>query len=237
MKTKVEIDWETKLSPYIEKRWLHFLLPFFKTTDVFAYLTTRKKVSVILPEQENIFKAFKLTPFDKVRVVILGENPYNRMLFTNHSEADGLAFSYTKFAGYDLHLPTELCHIRNEIENDVAGGDLLDFKTNLEEWAKQGVLLVNMALTTEVDGERNKHKKLWEPFTGHVMRMLNDYTAGTIFCFWGYEAQQYKAYIDQTKHITLEAASPQTEAFYGSGQFSKINRILKDSNNEEIKWI
>lgn len=231
-----------KLEPFIEKRWLEFLLPFFETNVIFPYLTERKKHIQIVPKQYDMFNAFKYTPFDKVRVVILGQSPYHSLI-NRLPEADGLAFSYTKREESDLYTPKSLAIIRDEVEKDVYDGMLLNFDNNLKRWAEQGVFLFNTALTTEVMS-KDAHIKLWRPFTEYVIRIISDYNAGVIFCLWGDFAKEFKPIIDETKHYIFEAGHPATELYngYGNGtflgckHFSKINKVLYDNNKEKIEW-
>ena len=242
METIIDKSLEEKLSPFIEKRWLHFLMPFLEKANIFSYLTDRKKQIQIVPNQNDMFNAFKYTPFDSVRVCILGQSPFHTLTF-GKPEAHGLAFSYKKNAQFDIHCPLSLSVIRNEIETDIAKGELIRFDTDLTRWAEQGVFLYNTALTTEV-GSKDAHIKLWEPFTRHVIQCINDYNAGVVFCLWGAHARQYKHLIDETKHYIFEAGHPATELynngngdFYGCKHFSKINSILKNNNKEEIEWV
>lgn len=233
---------EEKLVPYIEKRWLHFLMPFLNRANIFSYLTERKKHVQIVPHQKDMFNAFKYTPFDDVRVCILGMSPYSGLVY-GKPKAHGLAFSYKKNNELDFHCPKSLAVIRNEIENDIAKGEMLNFETDLTRWAKQGVFLLNTALTTEV-GSADAHIKLWQPFTRHIIQCINDYNAGVIFCLWGAHANEYASLIDEKKHYILSCGHPATElynegngSFYGNKHFSKINEILKENNKEKIEWV
>jgi len=234
-------DWEHILLDLIEYRWLTKLLPIFrKNEDIFNHLSERKKKIKIVPEQKDMFNAFKYTPFDNVRVCILGMAPYFQLI-NGKPEAHGLAFSYRKTEEIDFHVPKSLAVIRNEIETDVYDGEVIGFDPNLERWAKQGVFLLNTALTTEV-GDKEAHMKLWEPFTAEVLKILNEQSAGIIFCLWGSYAKKYKHMINES-HYILEADHPAVELypgsagkFYGCRHFSQINEILMKNNKEKIEW-
>lgn len=241
--TKSKKDWKNILSEHIEARWLTKLIPFFENNEsIFNHLTERKKHARIVPNQADMFNAFKYTAFDNVRICIISQSPYHSLI-NGLPEAHGLAFSYRKTEDYDLHIPRSLAVIRDEIEQDVAKGEMLNFNPNLERWAKQGVLLLNTALTTEV-GDKEAHMKLWEPFTAFVLQLLNEQSSGIIFCLWGAYAKKYKTMINEKSHYILEAAHPASElyqegggGFYGCKHFSKINEILMKNNNEKIEWV
>lgn len=240
----VKKDWKIVLSPYLEQRWLSKLLPFFDNNleGIFNHLKERKKHAKITPYQADMFNAFKYTGWDNVRVCIISQSPYHSLI-NGKPEAHGLAFSYRKTEEIDLHIPKSLAVIRNEIENDLHKGSPINFNSNLERWAKQGVLLLNTALTTEI-GDKEAHMKLWEPFTAEVIKLLNEQSCGIIFCLWGAYAKKYKHMINEKSHYILEADHPASELypdsngkFYGCKHFSKINEILMKSNKEFIEWL
>ena len=238
------MQYEKRLAPFMEKKWLSIIAPFFESREgqeILNYLSERKKTVKILPEQKDMFNAFKYTGWDDVRVVILGGSPYSKIIHGN-PESDGLAFSYTPKEESDLHLPESLRVIRNELERDVFNNELITMDTCLIRWAKQGVLLLNSALTTEQNAN-NMHVGIWKPFTDMILTKLNSYNQGLIFCLWGNTASEFKHHINTTKHYVFEAGHPYSEVamngegrFSGCKHFSKINDILKNCNNDNIKW-
>ena len=202
--------------------------------NTFAELSIRKQKANIYPAQEDIFNAFK-RPFDDIRVVILGQDPYH----TPGGIADGLAFSTRSKI-----CPPSLRNILQEVEDDYYGGLNLFRKPgdySLDSWAKQGVLLLNTALTVE-EGVPGSHLHLWTHFTIEVMKILSAETTAVIFMLWGKKAQFYKAYIDDRYHYILEAAHPSpfsaNSGFFGCAHFSEANKIIKGINGQEfmIEW-
>lgn len=238
------MSYAEKLKPYIEKRWLSMIDSFLVTKEgqeILNYLTKRKHQIRIVPNQTDMFNAFKYTAWDDVRVVIIGQSPYHHII-GGKPEADGLAFSYTKENDTDVHFPKSLGVIRNELEHDIYNGELIDMNPNLDRWAKQGVLLLNSALTTEY-GNADAHLGLWRPFTEYIIKNLNDYHAGLIFCLWGSHAKSFKGYIDTSKHYIFDCFHPATElynkgqgGFYGCKHFSKVNELLLANNRYTIAW-
>ena len=228
-----------KLQGHIDSVWLSKLKPFLdssKMDEILSFLTIRKNSGkLILPEQKDIFNAFKYTPFDKVKVVILGQDPYH-----TKGLADGLAFS----SKASTICPPSLKNILKEVENDVYRGLSLERTSNysLKNWAEQGVFLLNTALTVELE-DAGSHTKIWTPFTSIVLQLLNSKEKPIIFLLWGKHANFYKAYIDQEKHYVLEAAHPSplargaVNSFIGCGHFSRTNLILEEKLKEEpIEW-
>jgi len=236
------MNYKEKLEPYIEKKWLEKIAPFLELDEgqkILSYLTKRKAEKRILPNQVDMFNAFKYTPWDDVRVVILGQSPYYHIV-NGKPEGHGLAFSYQKGEN-DLHVPESLKVIRNELENDVFNGELINMDTDLTRWAKQGVLLLNSALTTE-EWNADAHLDLWRPFTSFIIRELSLYHTGIIYCLWGKHAKSYKHLINSHTNFILEAGHPATElynargSYYGCKHFSKVNEILLANNNYTIAW-
>lgn len=228
MKDLIDYDWWRVLQPFLSDYR-------FKTIiDQLSFeRATGKK---ILPVDTDCFKAFKLCPYSKLKVVIVGQEPYNRII-QGKPEGDGLAFSYTPTSGHDLYLPRSLKNILNEVNRDVyqcgERDSLLD-NPNLKRWAEQGVLLINASLTTH-EGEYSRHNGLWRPFINYLIQMINDYNPGTIVCLWGINARSFSTEFSRAQYI-LEAAHPEADAFSGCKHFSQINEILKKNNNESIKW-
>ena len=180
------------------------------------------------PSKENLFKAFKLCQLNNTKVLILGQNPY-----PTKGHATGLAFGVPDST---LTLPPTLNNVRQEVENST-GLLKIDFDVTLESWAKQGVLLLNTALTTNVGVIENVHGKIWENFIIEVFKVLN--MTSVIYVLWGNHAKSYKKYISPFCDI-LEAAHPSPmsahKGFFGCNHFQEINKLLKDMHNEQIKW-
>lgn len=183
------------------------------------------------PEKENIFKAFTLTPLESVRVIIIGQNPY-----PTKGHAIGVSFGVPDTL---LHLPKSLNNIIKELESDY-DTITLNFDCTLESWAKQGVFMLNTALTTKIGEVNNVHGELWEPFITEVFKVLQEKHTGLVFILWGKEAQKYKTKINQYQYI-IESAHPSPmsahRGFFGSKPFSKTNEILQNINNYKIKWL
>lgn len=185
----------------------------------------RKKVKVY-PDRQNVFKAFRLTPFNKVRVVIVGQDPYH------NGHAHGLSFSTHK-----NYCPQSLKNIFKEIQNDMG---YPVGSPNLERWAKQGVFLLNTVLTV-VEGQPNSHKGIgWEEFTGKALNLLSHSPVPTVFMLWGKRAQKLKTLIHPDNHLILEAPHPSPfsvhEGFFGCKHFSQCNDFLKSHNLKPIDW-
>jgi len=211
---------EQRLSPYIEEKWLKFLVPFFNAhPEIFKTLSERKTKCKIVPEQKDMFNVFKYTPFDNVKVVIIADTPYNELI-NGKIKANGLAYSLDN----SLYISKSLQKIRGEIEDEIAQGQPINFNTNLEHWAKQGILLLNTSLTAELNW-KEAHIYLWKPFTEHVIKTLNEYSSGVIYCLWGKNSEQYRHLINKNNYILEDK------------YFSRINEILKENNKDKIEWI
>jgi uracil-DNA glycosylase len=183
----------------------------------------------IFPPVHQIMRAFDLTPFDKVKVVILGQDPY-----PTAGHANGLAFSVNACVE---PLPKSLQNIFKELEDD------LGVKRNcgsLRDWADQGVLLINNTLTVEA-GKAGSHQGWgWEALTDEVITTLNEKRNGLVFVMWGKKAQEKASLIDPSKHYTIQSPHPSPlsayRGFFGSKPFSRINNYLRKSGQTEIKW-
>jgi uracil-DNA glycosylase len=202
---------------------------FQKTVDFVRaeYLNPQK---IIYPKTENVFNAFRKTPFDKVRVIILGQDPYH-----NPDQAHGLCFSVQK----GVVLPPSLKNIYKEIESDL--GIKKDFgKGNLEPWAKQGVFLLNAVLTVEKNKAGSHADKGWEEFTDEVIKQLSDKKENLVFLLWGNYAKQKGQVIDRKKHLVLETTHPSPfsayNGFFGCKHFSQANKYLQKHSREKIEW-
>lgn len=184
---------------------------------------------IIYPPQADIFNAIKLTPFDKVEVVIIGQDPYH-----GPNQAHGLSFSVKP----GVKIPPSLRNIFKEIHDDI--GCAIPQTGYLEKWAKQGVLLLNTTLTVEA-GKPLSHAKVgWEEFTDKIIQVLNDERDGLVFLLWGAHAQRKGQIIDTKKHHVLKAAHPSPfsaeRGFFGCKHFSKTNQLLKTMHRREIDW-
>ncbi|MDX5438572.1 MAG: uracil-DNA glycosylase [Pontibacter sp.] len=220
MNVKIEESWQNVLQDEFEKPYFHELTSFVK--DEYA---TQK----VYPAGSQIFKAFEMCPFDKVKVVILGQDPYH-----GPKQAHGLAFSVTD----EVRTPPSLLNIYKEIKNDL--GKDIPASGNLERWAKQGVLLLNATLTVRAGNAGSHQKKGWEEFTDAVVQKVNDLKEHVVFMLWGAYAQKKGAFIDERKHLVLRAAHPSPFAadrgFFGTRHFSKANNYLKEYGKEPIDW-
>jgi uracil-DNA glycosylase len=183
----------------------------------------------IYPASQNIFKAFTLTDFDSVRVVILGQDPYH-----GDGQAEGLSFSVPE----GTKLPPSLRNIYKELKDDL--GVDRGQNGNLEVWAKQGVLLLNATLTVEA-GNPGSHQGIgWEEFTDNVIKIISDKKSNMIFVLWGKYAEAKASLIDSTKHLIITSPHPSPfsahRGFFGSKPFSQTNEYLKKTGQQTINW-
>lgn len=182
----------------------------------------------VFPPKDYIFRAFDLTPLDKTRVVILGQDPYHE-----EHQANGLAFSV--FDG--VKMPPSLRNMFKELQEDL-GGELRT-NTDLGDWAEQGVLLLNTALSV-VEGQANSMAKAWEPFTDRLIELIDQSKSPVIFVLWGGNAKKKKFLIKSNRKLIIESAHPSPlsayRGFFGSKPYSKINALLSSLGEEEIKW-
>ena len=215
----------------IEKGWKEalkdeFLSPYFENLK--ANLIISKKSATVFPPSNLIFNAFNLTPFDKVKVVILGQDPYH-----GDNQAMGLSFSVPK----GVKIPPSLINIYKEIYDDLGISE--PNSGDLTYWAKQGVLLLNASLSVE-KGKPNSHKDFgWHLFSDAVIKKISDEKNGVIFLLWGNFAKNKANLIDQNKHFILTAPHPSPLArggFFGCKHFSKTNEILKKLGKSPIDW-
>lgn len=185
---------------------------------------------VVYPKGSDIFNAFQSTPFDAVKVVLLGQDPYH-----GPGQAHGLSFSVQK----GIAIPPSLQNMYKELKNDIPGF-MMPTHGNLSHWAEQGVLLLNASLTVRANTAGSHQKKGWETFTDTVIHKISEQTTGIIFLLWGKFAQAKAALIDQQKHVILRAAHPSPlsahNGFFGSGHFSKVNEILEREGKKPIDW-
>jgi len=219
-------------SVQIELSWLEHLAgefskPYF--AQIKQFLTDEKtRCKTIFPPGPLIFNAFNQTPFDKVRVVILGQDPYH-----GAGQAMGLCFSVPK----NVPIPASLKNIYKEMHRDI--GFKIPDHGDLSPWASQGVFLLNAILTVEKNMAGSHSKIGWHLFTDGVIKILSDRRQGLIFLLWGNFARTKKDLIDLSKHTVLEAAHPSPlarDAFSGCRHFSKVNAILKNRGESPINW-
>jgi uracil-DNA glycosylase len=221
MNVKIEESWKEELKGEFEK-------PYFK--KLVQFLHEQKSAGVtVYPPGKRIFSAFDLTPFDKVRVVILGQDPYH-----GPGQAEGLSFSVPK----GIALPPSLKNIYKEIEDDLKIS-LVGKDGSLVGWAEQGVFLLNAILTVRA-GEAASHSRCgWGEFTDAVIKHISDKREGVVFLLWGNFARGKRELIDSSKHHILEAAHPSPlarGAFFGCRHFSKTNDILINRGETPIDW-
>ena len=217
---KIEQGWKEQLASEFSK-------PYFARIKQFLS-EEKKKGKTIYPPGNLIFNAFDQTPFDQVRVVILGQDPYH-----NPGQAMGLCFSVPK----GVPLPASLRNIYKELQRDLGIQPALH--GDLTRWATQGVFLLNAILTVE-QNKAGSHSQIgWQLFTDAVIKLLSDQHKGIVFLLWGNYARAKKQLIDQSRNIVLEAAHPSPlarDAFYGCGHFSKVNAILTGRGEKPINW-
>lgn len=184
----------------------------------------------IYPKGGDIFNAFKKPPFNNVKVVILGQDPYH-----GENQAHGLSFSVQKGIG----IPPSLRNIYKELETDIPGFKIPNHG-DLTEWAEQGVLLLNASLTVRAGVPGSHQKKGWEEFTDHVIKTISDKKEGIVFMLWGSFAQAKAELIDKTKHHIIKSPHPSPfsadRGFFGSRPFSRANEILRVHGKRIIDW-
>ncbi len=221
MDVRIEHTWKEVLKDQFTKDYFLQIATFIKTEKAAG--------KIIFPPGALMFNAFEKTPFDKVKVVLLGQDPYH-----NPGQAQGLSFSVPK----GITKPPSLINIFKEIQSDL--GIVPSAVGNLEKWAEQGVLLLNASLTVRKN-EPGSHSKIgWLEFTDAVIRKLSDEKKGIVFLLWGKFAQDKQVLIDEIKHYVLKAAHPSPfsadKGFFGCKHFSKTNEILMKQGAEPIEW-
>ena len=220
MEVRIEESWKRALQSEFDK-------PYFAAL---AQQLHREKAEgrVIFPPGGKIFRAFDLTPVDRVKVVILGQDPYH-----GYGQAMGLSFSVPE----GVPAPPSLKNIFQEISTDL--GITMSGSPDLEPWARQGVLMLNAILTVR-SGEAASHSRIgWQEFTDAVIRYISDHCEGVVFLLWGNFARSKKELIDTSRHHVLEAAHPSPlarGAFFGCRHFSKTNEILISEGKTPINW-
>jgi len=221
MDVNIETSWKEELKEEFSKPYFAEIVNFLKSE--------RSKNKVIYPPGKQIFNAFKLTPFESVKVVIIGQDPYY-----NPGQAHGLCFSVAQ----GVASPPSLVNIFKEINNDL--NIPAPQHGNLEHWAKQGILLLNASLTVEA-GLPMSHSKIgWHIFTDEVIKHISQHKDHVVFLLWGRFAQNKEVLIDSSKHCILKAAHPSPlsvfNGFYGCRHFSKANLWLEQHGIAPIDW-
>ena len=219
-------SWQAVIGDELEKPYMQALRAFLKEEKAAG--------KVIYPPSELIFNAFNHTPFDKVRVVIIGQDPYHGQDNKGQPQAHGLSFSVP--AG--VNLPPSLQNIFKEISADL--GIKLGKSGDLTPWADQGVLLLNATLTVEQAKAGSHQNRGWEAFTDAAIAALNAHREGLVFVLWGSYAQKKGAFIDESKHLVLKSVHPSPlsahRGFFGNHQFSSINQHLIQQSQAPIDW-
>ena len=221
MEVKIESSWKKVLQKEFGEEYFSKLVEFVKS---------EYKKTTVYPSAKFIFNAFELTPFDKVEVVILGQDPYHGV-----NQANGLAFSVND----GVVMPPSLVNIYKEIESDL-GKKTINKNGNLENWAKQGVLMLNATLTVRAHMAGSHQNKGWERFTDAVIKTLSDQKENLVFILWGGYAQKKGSVIDESKHLVIKSAHPSPlsayNGFFGSKPFSQTNAYLIFNDKKPIDW-
>jgi uracil-DNA glycosylase len=221
MDVQIEESWKSVLKGEFDKVYFQQIVIFLKAEKAAG--------KIIFPPGPFIFNAFNKTPFSKIKVVLLGQDPYH-----NPGQAHGLSFSVPD----GIKKPPSLVNIFKELESDL--GIPSAKNGNLEKWAQQGVMLLNASLTVR-QNEAGSHSKIgWLQFTDSVISKISEQKKGIIFLLWGKFAQDKQTLIDETKHYVLKAAHPSPfsadKGFFGCKHFSKTNELLSLQNKEPIDW-
>lgn len=220
MNVRIDESWRQVLQPEFDKPYFELLTTFVRH----AYRTTQ-----CFPPAGKIFRAFDLCPFDKVRVVIIGQDPYH-----DFNQAHGLCFSVQE----GVPAPPSLVNIYKEIQRDL--GKPIPTSGNLTHWAEQGVLLLNATLTVEAHRAGSHQGKGWEELTDAAIQALNNQRSNIVFMLWGSYAQRKGQFIDRRRHLVLTAVHPSPlsayRGFIGCGHFSQANAYLKQHGQPPINW-
>lgn len=220
MDIKLEESWKHVLSEEFDKTYFQSLIQFVKS----EYESRQ-----VYPKGSNIFRAFDSTPFQDVKVVILGQDPYH-----GPGQANGLCFSVNE----GVRIPPSLSNIYKEVEANT--GERVDRSGDLNRWAEQGVLLLNATLTVRAHEAGSHQNKGWEKFTDAAISALNLHKSGLVYMLWGSYAQKKGSIIDGESNLVLKSPHPSPLAahrgFFGNGHFSKANDYLKLTGKAEIAW-
>ena len=220
MKVRINVEWHRLLAEEFEKPYFEELVRFVRS----EYATT-----TIYPAGANIFRALDLCPPDKVKVVIIGQDPYH-----GEGQANGLCFSVNE----GVQFPPSLRNIFKEIQSDL--GKPLPANGDLTRWANQGVLLLNATLTVQAHQAGSHQRRGWETFTDAAIRILAEEREHIVFILWGAYAQKKGAFIDRNKHLVLTSAHPSPlsayNGFFGNRHFSRANEYLSAHGVAPIEW-
>ena len=221
MNVKIAPDWQELLAPEFEKPYFAQLVDFVRN----EYATQR-----IYPRGSNIFRAFDKCPFEKLKVVIIGQDPYH-----GEGQANGLCFSVND----GIPFPPSLQNIFQEISTDI--GPPVPSTGNLVRWAEQGVLLLNSVLTVRAHQAASHAGRGWETFTDAVIKIISEKKENLVFFLWGSYAQRKGAFIDTQRHLVLKSVHPSPLSanrggWFGNHQFSQANAYLKSHGLKEIEW-
>ena len=220
MNIKIEKSWKSRLESEFEQAYFQELTQFVKS----EYLSKK-----VYPPGSLIFNAFDKCPFDQVKVVILGQDPYH-----GAGQAHGLCFSVND----GVTFPPSLRNIFKEIHSDM--GLPIPQSGNLEKWSKQGVMLLNATLTVRASQAGSHQNKGWEQFTDSVVKCLSEEKENLVFMLWGAYAQQKGSQIDTSKHLVLKSPHPSpfsaNRGFFGNKHFSQANEYLEAQGKEPINW-
>jgi uracil-DNA glycosylase len=220
MDVKIEPGWKSRLLPEFEKEY------FVKLTD---FIRDEYSRNTIYPPGALIFNAFDICPFENVKAVILGQDPYH-----GQGQAHGLCFSVRE--GVDF--PPSLINIFKEIGSDL--GLSMPVSGDLTRWAEQGVLLLNATLTVRAHQAGSHQKKGWEEFTDYVIKIVNAEKNNVVFFLWGAYAQKKGEAIDRSRHLVLESVHPSplsaSRGFFGNRHFSRCNEYLESNGIDPINW-
>ena len=220
MEVKIEESWKSRLESEFRREYFTKLAEFVKE---------EYRTKAIYPPGSLIFNAFNLCPFDTVKAVIIGQDPYH-----GPGQAHGLCFSVREGVGF----PPSLINIFKEIEADL--GIPVSRSGNLERWAGRGVLLLNATLTVRAHQAGSHQRKGWEEFTDNVIGMLNNEKQNLVFFLWGAYAQKKGESIDRSRHLVLESVQPSplsaSRGFFGNRHFSRCNEYLQQHGIEAVDW-
>lgn len=220
MEVKIEESWKKVLQEEFDKEYFASLVDFVRN----AYKTTK-----VYPKGANIFNAFNLCPFDNVKLVIIGQDPYHE-----EGQAQGLCFSVPD----NVVIPPSLLNIYKELHDDL--GIEIPKSGDLTRWAQQGVLLLNATLTVQAHQAGSHQGKGWETFTDAVIKIVSEKRENVVFLLWGAYAIKKSALIDKTKHFILTSPHPSPlsayRGFFGNKHFSKANNYLREHGILEINW-
>ncbi|MDX1489768.1 MAG: uracil-DNA glycosylase [Pseudohongiellaceae bacterium] len=220
-RVKLEASWKAALQPEFEQDYMQRLSEFLRNE--------KQQGKQIYPAGSEIFNALNSTPLNKVKLVILGQDPYH-----GPGQAHGLCFSVRP----GVRLPPSLRNIYKEISNDL--GITMPDTGCLQSWAEQGVLLLNSVLTVEAGAAASHQKKGWETFTDRIVQLLNEQRENLVFLLWGSYAQKKGQIIDRSRHLVLESVHPSplsaSRGFFGNHHFSKANAYLEAHGHTAIDW-